>query len=282
MIFIESLMVTIRIVLIGFSIFFCLTAGLAHGDFHVRLKEVTEEIRMNQDSAFLFFKRGKLYFHHEEYPAALEDLQHATVLGLEDTFCDLLYAKTYQQLDSLGQALIYIEKIERKNITNVVALNTKAQIYFEQKKYQLSALTLEEVISKSRRTIPENYLDAARSWELSNAEASKVNALNILQQGISKLGPLFVFYIEIRELHLRSKNFEKALSAQKKIIDLSNRKETALYKAAEICLLLDKTEAARKYLLLGLEAVTILPSRLKNNKVVIALQQKMENTLLKL
>ena len=279
---IKSLFFVARSVLLGLCILLCVEAGMAHGDFHERLAKVTEEISMNQDSAFLFFKRGKLYFHHEEYPAALKDLQQATVLGLEDRFCDLFFAKTYQQLDSLEQALLYIEKIERKDTANVVALKTKAQIYFEQKYYQLSALTFEEVITKSKRTVPQNYLDAAKSWELLNTETGKFNALNILQQGISQLGPLFTFYIEIRELHLRSKDFEKALDAQKKLIKRANRKETALYEAAEICLLSNNKEAAKEYLLLGLGAVQTLPLRLKSNKAITTLQQKMENTLLKL
>jgi len=271
-----------RLLLIGIGVFFCIQVGRAHGDFHERLQKVTAEINMNQDSAFLFFKRGKLYFHHDEYPAALKDLQQATILGLDDKFCDLFFAKTYQQLDSLDLALLYIEKIERKDTANVVALKTKAQIYFNKREYQLSALTYEEVITKSRRTIPENYLEAATSWELLKTELGKANALSILQQGIAQLGPLFTFYREIRELHIRSKDFEKALVVQKNIIELSNRKETAFYKAAEICLLFDNKEAAREYLSLGLEAVNTLPNRLKNNKAVITLQQKMENILLKL
>jgi len=273
---------TVRLLLTSVSTLFCIQAGMAHGDFHERLKKVTKEITMNQDSAFLFFKRGKLYFHHEEYPAALEDLKQATTLGLEDTFCDLLYAKTYQQLDSLERALEYVEKIVKKDADNVIAIKTKAQLFFEQQNYQLSALAYEEVIVKSRRTVPENYLDAAKSWELVNTSEGKTNALKILQQGISQIGPLFAFYIKTRDIHIQDDAFEKAIIVQNKLIELSNRKEKALYEAAEICLRFNDKKAAKEYLILGLEAVEKLPLRIQKNKAVTALQLKIEEQLLQL
>lgn len=273
---------TVRSLLTGVAVLFCIQTGIAHGDFHERLKKVTEEIRMNQDSAFLFFKRGKLYYHHEEYPAALKDLQQATGLGLEDTFCDLLYAKTYQQLDSLERAMVYLEKVVQKEADNVIALKTKAQIFFEQEHYQLSALMYEEVIAKSRRTVPENYLDAAKSWELLDTTVGRTNALNLLQQGISQIGPLFAFYMEIRDIHLRNNAFDQAITVQNKLIELSNRKEKALYEAAEICLRFNKKEAAKNYLLSGLDAVEKLPLRIQRNKAIIVLSLKMEEKLLQL
>ena len=63
---------------------FLLPSSFAHGDLDERILEVTEEIKASQDSAYLYFKRGKLYFQHEEYEKSIADLKedlNVPVLG---------------------------------------------------------------------------------------------------------------------------------------------------------------------------------------------------------
>ena len=45
----------------------------AHGDLHGRILKVTKEIKVTPDSAYLYLKRGKLYFQHKFYNKSLSD-----------------------------------------------------------------------------------------------------------------------------------------------------------------------------------------------------------------
>ena len=49
----------------------------AHGDIHLRIKLLCRQINLNPKSADLYFKRGELYFAHEDYRAAISDFKRS-------------------------------------------------------------------------------------------------------------------------------------------------------------------------------------------------------------
>ena len=62
-----------------YILFFVLSNAVlnAHGDLHKRILNVTEEIQKNPDSANLYFKRGKLYYQHNNYINSLKDFKYS-------------------------------------------------------------------------------------------------------------------------------------------------------------------------------------------------------------
>lgn len=250
----------------------------AHGDLDERIAMVSEEIKLASDSAYLYFKRGKLYFEHEEYKKSINDLDQATALGYSDQFCDLLYAKSYHKLENYKAGLKHIDRVLIQDESKVIAIKIKASILFDQKDYQQAALLHEKVIEHSIRTLPANYISASKSWELSATEIGYKKSIEIIEKGIKDLGPLFSFYHRIKELHLRNKAYEEALEVQKIIIKNSNRKETSFFQAAEICLLSKNKTQAKNYLAESLKALKKLPPRIRGNKSMKTLKHKIEIT----
>lgn len=250
----------------------------AHGDLDERIAATTQEIEMTPDSAFLYFKRGKLYYEHQEYTDALKDLEQADKLGYKDFYCDLVFAKSYQKIEHYNEALRYVNKVLAQDESKVITIKIKASILFDQKKYKASALEYEKLIKKSIKTLPENYIAASMAWELLNTEEGKKKSVDILEKGIEDLGPLFSFYNRIKEIHISNSSYQDALNVQIQIIDLSNRKETGYFKAAKICMLLKENNNAQQYLNLSLEAIKKLPARIKGNKSMRDLKLQIENT----
>jgi len=254
---------------------FFISYSLAHGDLDERIQKVSEEIEARSDSTYLYVKRAKLYFEHKEYQKAIDDLQEISSRDYEDIFCDLLFAKSYQSIEAYDKALHYIDKIRDKHPNHVVALKTKGEILFKQKKYKASAIHFEKVIKYSRNKLPENYLAAAESWKSLERPKTDKKALGILQKGIDELGPLFVFQDAVLNFFLEHKAYDKALLVQKEIIKVANRKEKGYYKAAEISLLLKDTKAAKTYLELSLDAI----QKLSTNKQATPAMVKLKNDI---
>jgi len=244
----------------------------AHGDLHERIQETTQEIQTFPDSAFLYFKRGKLFFHHEDFQKAISDLEEAAELGLQGEYCNLIFAQSYQKLENFNKALFYIEKILKPSPHNVTALKIKAQILFNQKKYTKAGIVFESVIQYARWTLPENYLDASKAWELANRPNK---AIAIVEKGIEDLSPLFVFQDRMKTLFIKNNDFKRAINIQNEIIDSANRKEFAYQEAANICLHFKKNQQAKTYLKLSLASIAQLPPRIQSTKIIIELKHQL-------
>jgi len=232
-----------KIQLILLHFIFC-GVVLAHGDLDKRIQKVTEEIRLNRDSAGLYFNRARLYFQHEEYLNCLSDLHKAQGLGYDNVLQQLLFAKANYQLKNYVAALWYVEKILSNNSSHVLALKIKARICFDQKEFRKSALAFEEVLDHCIRSFPENYLDASRAWEYLHTQEGQERSIAILESGIQKLGPVPSLYQKLRDLAISYQDFNRALVVQKAIVDHSPRKETAYYQIAKIEILQENFQAA--------------------------------------
>jgi len=248
-----------------------------HGDLHERILIITEKINASPDSASLYFERAKLYFYHEQFSLSLSDLDETGKLGFEDPLRDLFYAKANQKLNKHETTLVYTDKILAYDSLNVNAIKIKAEVLFAQEQFLDSALAYEKLINTSRRTLPENYLNASKAWRNSDSQKEQKNAIHIIDRGISELGSLPVFLKRQKEYYLEDKNYEEALRIQEIIISASRRKETAFLKAAEIAILKKDFERANDYLSKSEEAFKKLPRRIQGNKAMKILKTSIQN-----
>jgi len=238
----------------------------SHGDLGKRIVAVSNEIKIAPDSAYLYLKRAKLYFQHEEFNKSIKDLEKSESLGYDSIEQKLLFAKSNFSLMDFVTALSYCEDILKTEPNNVRAIKVKAETYLEQGNFQKSALAFEEVIRHSSENFPENYIDASNAWEMLNNDIGYQNATEIVQEGIEKLGNLISLYDRLIELAINAKDYNSAIEVQRKVITLSPRKESAYYKLSEIYVLNDNREQALASLNLAKQYFNELPIRLQNTQ----------------
>jgi len=238
----------------------------SHGDLSKRIIEVSNEIKIAPDSAYLYIKRAKLYFQHEEYNRSIKDLDKSKVLGYDSIDQKLLFAKVNFSLKAFEITLSYCEEILTNDPNNVRAIKLKAQTYLEQSEFHKSALAYEEVIKYSIENFPENYIDASNAWELLNNEIGYQRATAIVHEGIDKLGDLMSLYSRLIELAVHEKDYTSAIETQLNVIKLSPRKESAFYKLSELYLLNDNRDQALVNLNLAKQHFYDLPTRLQNTQ----------------
>ncbi|MDY2586718.1 tetratricopeptide repeat protein [Winogradskyella aquimaris] len=250
-------------------ILFCLLSSLnsrAHGDLHKRITNVTEEIQKNPDSAKLYFKRGKLYYQHNNYENSLEDFKNAKKLGLQSAEQDFLIAKSNYHLEKYSKSKRLIKRILRKESINVRALKLLADIYFKKGGYKKSALLYEEVIYNSKVTFPEYYLYASQAWRAANTMDCFERSQSILLKGLEKLGDIIVLYDQLISNYIEIKDFNSAIKFQEKVIKMSNRKERAFLRLADIQIHKELFNEAEISITQAEENFKKLPHRIRNAK----------------
>lgn len=256
--------------------------SFGHGDLHERIIKVSQEIESHSDSAYLYFKRGKLYFYHEDYNEALADLQKAKSLKYIDHYCDLFLAKTYLNLNKPDYAIEITENILVEDSVNVHAYKTKANAHLVKKDYEKAANAFQKILIYSKRTFPENYLDLSSAWEKLNTKKGNTKAIASMQDGILEFGPLIILQQKLKSLYVQDDDFENAFNIQKEIVARSQRKEFALFEAAKMLEKEGRKAESLAYANLALENIKILPRRFLNSNAIRTLKNEIHILKLKL
>lgn len=236
----------------------------AHGDLDQRILETSLEIKKHSDSAYLYFKRGKLFYQHNEYKESLKDLKKALKLKHDNGEQKLLFAKNYFRLEKFKKTLLYSNNILETDSKNVLALKVKAQAFSKLGKYEESAITFEKVIAFTTKSFPENYIDASNTWEKLNTEKGIEQASLIIEKGIKNLGNLVSLYDRLIDLSLKQKDYKKAIEYKLEILSFSPRKERVYYRLCELYILNDNPEKALESLNLAKYHFYELPIRIQN------------------
>ena len=109
-------------ILFIFFLFASVVTVYAHGDLIKRISTVTEEIKIYPDSAYLYFKRGKLYYQHNDFNNSLEDFKSSQKLGFNSGEQYFLIAKNHYKLNHFNTSKKYINKRLKDQLKNVNAL----------------------------------------------------------------------------------------------------------------------------------------------------------------
>lgn len=248
---------------IFFSFLFC-TICFAHGDLDERIAKATKELKKTPDSAYLYFKRGKLFYQHEEFQKSIEDLKEAEKLKFYSQEQTLLFAKNYFELEDYYSTISFLDKILHTDSQNVLCIKLKAQTYLKLNKFYEAALHFEKVIEYSSQSFPENYIDTSVAWESLNTNEGYQNAIQIIDEGIFKLGELTILLDRQIQIAVTQKNYDVAIKTQQRIIELSNRKESAYFKLSELYNLKRDSSLALESLNLAKEHFNKLPLRIQN------------------
>tara|TARA_R110002096_G_scaffold262085_1_gene455581 strand:+ start:146 stop:1006 length:861 start_codon:yes stop_codon:yes gene_type:complete len=257
-------------------IFFCCFDAIAHGDLMKRILSLTEEIKVHSDSAYLYFKRGKLYYQHNDYNESIEDFKRSKKLGFNSDEQYFLFAINYYKLNHFITSKRYIDKILKDQPDNVKAVKLVGHINFKRKKFKKAAEAYEKVILISKKTFPENYLDGSEAWYALRTENGSERATTLLIEGIEALGDNIVLYDKLISIYIDQGDYSTAIKFQKKVIDFSHRKERNYLKLANIQLLQENYTEVLKSLAIAKKYYSDLPSRIKNTKFMKEFYSKLE------
>lgn len=233
----------------------------AHGDLHERIVKVSEEISKDPLNPELYFKRGQLYFYHEDFNLALADYQKAKSLGLASDDVAYWEARLYLQTEQTSKGINTINQYLAAHPTDVNALRVYGKLAEQAKDWPTAIEQFELVITHTTTPLPDNYMELVYALKQTN---NYDGALKWLSNGVEKLGRLFVFDAERVAIYKAQDNYPKAIEVYTYWALSSNRKESYYYEIANCYKHLGDKENARTFYELSLSAIQRLSQHLQD------------------
>jgi tetratricopeptide (TPR) repeat protein len=196
-----------RFTMIALAVFVIPPSTFAHGDLHDRILQVTGELNKSS-SAELFFKRGCLHLEHCAGEAALADFSEAELLGHSGLEIDALKAEGLMLLGKDRPALEALNRCLNRDPSSSHCLVLRARVFGRLGESIAAIHDYRKALSLVSKPEPDLILEISTALA-KNKQA--IDALEVLDQGMVRLGPLASLMTAAIEIDLGIRNIEGAL-----------------------------------------------------------------------
>ena len=259
----------------GVALAFLLTVAPAHahGDFHTLITAASQEIEKDPTNPELYLRRGELYRLHQLFDSAQKDIDTAETLGPGLPGLDLARARLLLDLAWPLSARAHLDRYLEKvpNHTEAFTLRSRAWARLGQPLY--AAEDLARAIAVTPEGAPDLYIERARALAEAGSDQFEA-ALQGLDEGMKRMGPLVTLQLTAIDLELRRMNHDGALSRIDVVMQRSPRKESWLARKGEILLQAGRPEEAKKSYEAALAALQTLPPGRRNVPAVRDLERR--------
>jgi predicted Zn-dependent protease len=250
----------------------------AHADLLLQIEEISKEIAQKPNSAELYLRRGELRRAHFEWDEALADYQRAETLSPSLVVVELMRARVCLDSGWPLAARAYVDRFLRHQTNNPEAYITRARAY-QRLQLRLSAADdYDRAINLSRESGPDLYIERAQVLALEGREYFG-RALQGLDDGIRKLGPLVVLQLFAIDIDLKSQNFDGALTRLDRVAERSPRKESWLSRKGEILKQAGRLAEANQSYRDALAALQTLPPVRRNVPAIVELEKRIRHEI---
>ena len=254
----------------------------AHGDTHERIAEINQLLLEDPDNAMLFYKRACLYLDHNELTNALYDFDKSSELNPQLLITYLRRAEVFYKLELYDEALKELNYyLNSETEKTEFAYLYRARSLAKLEQFDKSVKDYKKVLDSNIPELPDVYHELAKLY-LQEEPPNYSNAIEILQNGINRLGDIQSFHIKIITLHKQSNKPNEALMHVDKLIEKMPRKETWYKRKADMLVSLNRVTEAKTEYNNALNAVSVLSEHRKRTEFVINLQREIEESLRKL
>ena len=249
----------------------------AHEGLHEQIAAVTAKIKRNPKNAVLYLQRGELYRLHRDWMRAAADYDRAERLQPSLKTIDLARGKLFFEANKFRRAKYMLDRFLSSQPEHYEGVVTRARVLAKLGERSDAARDFTHALSMSSESEPELYVERAKV--LAEDEQHISEALQGLDEGINRLGPLVTLQLTAIDLELRRKDYNAALTRLDQITAQSERKEIWLVKRGEILTFAGKDDDARKAFTAALSAIESLPAGNRHSRSVLALEIRARSAL---
>ena len=247
----------------------------AHEGLHEQIVALTAKIKRDPKNATLYVQRGELHRLHRDWTRAAADYDRAARLQPELQIVDFVRGKMFFESGRLQRARITLDRFLTQQPSHFEGLVTRARVLAKLNVTTDSINDFSQALAVSPD--PELYLERA---QVAAGDAQRLHkALNGLDGGIKRLGPLVTLQLAAIELELRRHNYDAALARLDLVTSQSERKETWLARRGEILTLAGRSAEARAAFQDALAAIDSLPPSHRQARSITALQLRIRSAL---
>lgn len=196
---------------IGLLLFLAASTRLAaHGDLHERIEAVTQKILAQPSDPDLWLQRADLHRQHEEFDAALTDLEKAGQLKPHWLLVPLQLARIHFDQGNFSRAETTATDCLKLDQSNPDALVIRARSRVQLKKLKPAVADYDAVLNtaNSAPPLPDLYLERARAQA---ALEMFDDAIHGLDDGLKRLGDTPSLALPAIEYERERRTFEAAL-----------------------------------------------------------------------
>ncbi len=249
-----------------------------HADLLLQIEELTKSIEKEPRNLELFFRRGELYRLHLDWTSAQADFQH--VLALDPGNKEVDYAMGRLMADASWPltALGYLDRYIGFHPKHAEARSTRARILTRLGQATAAADDFAAAIRLSAEPGPELFIEQAQSLAAID-EAHIAKAVETLDDGIKRIGPLVTLQLMAIDLELKRTNYNAALERVDSVTQRSPRKETWLARRGEILEKAGRAAEARQAYESALAALSTLPPVRRNVPAMAQLEKRIRGQI---
>jgi predicted Zn-dependent protease len=262
------------LIAISGSLSFAPLPVLPHGDLHEQIAAATSQIEKNPKNAELYLKRGELHRAHEDWDAALADYERAATLNPKLVVVDLARGKALLAANWPVSAKLYLDRFLAAQPKHVDALITRARVQVKLGHRLAASQDYTAAISLASEPAPEYYIERAQALTAEGGDYLN-EALQGLDAGIKKLGPLVTLQLFAIDLEVKQKRYDAALARLDQIAAQSPRKETWLARRGEILQQAGRVGEARETFQAALKAIASLPPARRQAPAMAELEKRL-------
>ncbi len=178
----------------------------AHADLVPQIEEVTRQIEKDPRNIDLYVRRGELYRTHAEWNNALADFDTIATLEPTNRWVDLAKGRLMADASWFLTAKAYLDRFIADHRNHAEALTSRARVLTRLSLHLAAADDYDAAIRLSPEAIPELFIERAQTLAVNGPEFV-TRAIDGLDEGIKRMGPLVTLQLSAVDLELKRKNY---------------------------------------------------------------------------
>ncbi len=232
--------------------------GRPLNDLQEEILEVTREINQAPRNPELYIKRAELQRAGCQWDAAYVDIGRAEALTNQWPMLDLARARVFLDAQWFESAEMAADRFLARVPKHVEALTLRARVRVKLRKFLAAAADYSRAIDNSSAPAPQLYLERAQALVAAGGDHLAA-AVQGLDQGIRRLGPILTLQSAAIELELKQHRVEAALARIDRVLAQVPRKEAWLLRRGEILQQAGQNAEAADSFRAALKALDTLP-----------------------
>ena len=250
----------------------------AHGDFHLVISEIDKQIEASPKDPELYIRRGELHRTHQDWDSAYADFDRAAVLAPKLDAIDFVRGRLFLEANWLQSAMRVLDRFLSRQTNHVEGYITRARVQAKLTQHVAAAADFTRAIAFSPELWPDLFIERAQTLAAAGDNYFPA-ALEGIDEGIKKLGPLVTLQLYAIDLETKQKRYDGALARLDKIAKQSPRQETWLARRGEILQQAGRPGEAREAFKSALAAIAQLPPARRNVPAMLELEKRLQEQL---
>ena len=249
-----------------------------HAGIHERLKDMDKRIAADPENPDLYIKRGELHRLHRGWGAALADYQHAADRDSDSDVVPFVRGRMFFETGRWADAKTDLDRLLRARPDHREGLLTRARLLVKLEQPLAAVADYDKVIAGLKNPTPEYYLERAKALTSAGPDHLE-QALDGLDQGIERLGPVFTLVDFVIHIELSLNQYDRAFERLDQIRP-SMAPERWFHRRGAILSRMGRTDEARKSYSQALESLHAAPVRRRSTRAAKEFETELLTLLL--